>query len=98
MCVSERNDGNEVVIKTVEIQFDLNVVKVLQEALRSSLIQLGRSKGIQSQPCSPNAFCHENGSRLVCACNLGYQGDGYNEDARNHRSYEHYLSTSENKA
>ena len=36
MCASERNSGNEVVIKTVEIQFDLNVVKVLQEITQQS--------------------------------------------------------------
>ena len=28
--------------------------------------------------CGPNAFCQDSDGRPVCACNPGYQGNGYN--------------------
>ena len=28
--------------------------------------------------CGPNAFCQNSDGRPVCACNPGYQGNGYN--------------------
>ena len=31
-----------------------------------------------SPSCGPNAFCQDSDGRPVCACNPGYQGNGYN--------------------
>ena len=31
-----------------------------------------------SPSCGPNAFCQQSGNGPFCACNLGFEGDGYN--------------------